>query len=335
MKVIWFNQWFTTIYHTIVEFKKLGYYIVASSSNPDHIYLTLADNKIAEPTGLTPGEYCEWALKVCKENHIDYFFPKKMREKISERMDEFSSIGTTTISDSVDILNNFQSKDAVYNELHYIGINPEYKIATTWEELLEYIKETKSNFETCCMKLDTDEGGASFRVIQDESNTTSKPGITIEQAIDFYMELSRKREASSKNTSPLKMMVMPLLSGPEISADCLYTKDGLVCLARSKMNNRVQVVHTPEDVQKYCEKIQYYYQFQYPFNVQFRWMGEELKLLEINPRISGGIHMTFPTGIVIPVLAVDKSISIPNHKEISKKSYRISQLETPILLDKG
>lgn len=325
-RVIWFNNWFTTIYYTIAEFKKLGYHIVASSSNPDQIYLTLADVKMHEPNSPSVDAYIKWALDVCKEHKVDYFFPKRMREEIASRADDFKSLGTTLVLDAIDILNKFNSKDAVYKELGYLGLNLEYKLATTPEELRTYIEEISKAFRSCCIKLDRDEGGSSFKVIRTE-DTVSSDGISLNEAVDFYNELCRKRNKQ------LNMLVMPLLAGPEISADCLYTEYGLICIARSKLNHRVQVVNTPEDVHKYCESIQSHYKFKYPFNVQFRWLEEDLKLLEINPRISGGIQMTFPTGIIIPVLAIDKSIDVSAHREICEKTYRVSQLETPILLD--
>jgi hypothetical protein len=91
---------------------------------------------------------------------------------------------------------------------------------------------------------------------------------------------------------------MELLDSPEISVDCYKSKQGFIAICREKIKDtRVQRIYYNEEISKICEKIGDIFNFRFPFNVQFRVAHNEisnkienLRLLEINPRMSGGTY---------------------------------------------
>ena len=75
---------------------------------------------------------------------------------------------------------------------------------------------------------------------------------------------------------------------------------------------------------------------QYPYNIQYRFYpNQQLKLLEINPRISGGIQQTCAaTNLNIPALALAQLLGQPcTYTPPAFKNYIVSHIEHPVVLN--
>ena len=98
---------------------------------------------------------------------------------------------------------------------------------------------------------------------------------------------------------------MEYLEGFEYSIDCLGLNGELfAAIPRKKIDSRVRAL---QDFPKFVElarKTEEKYKLPYIFNIQIKYSQGIPKLLEINPRMSGGLDASCLSGINFPYLAV-------------------------------
>lgn len=336
-KVVYFNQWFSSITEVIEDLKsKHGNKIefIASSKNPNHAYKTVVDKFIVEDWEEVPGDeeasmenYFNFIEKLCKTYNVDIFFAKKYAEYLATKKFELSMLGVFTILEPSERLCRFDSKVEVYDTLKEVeelkDFIPEYfKICGSNCESIEKAIEFFTSYKNeeidkkWCLKRDKDEGGASFRSINNKSFTyKSLDWFRVNECkTDEVLELIKDDPDNAK-----KLIFMELLDNPEISVDCYNSKNGFIALCRAKGKDRVQRIFFDKKLYDACYKIWETYKFQFPFNVQFRvekgkTIEDEkaLKLLEINPRMSGGTYYStlFDMNIAEAVL-----LDMVNHNE--------------------
>lgn len=332
--VIWFNQWFSTIHFVIkaLKYQRKDIMILASSRNKEHVYLTEADEVIYEPE--SGHGYAEFAIDVCKKYGVDIFFVKREMLTLSMYKPEFDRLGVQMVCDKFSSLNIFDNKDITYRLIRdttdKINI-PTYGVVKTAEELQnELHKFFNSGKKLAVIKNISDEGADSVRMVSANgiaSNTFVKgaPNLTISEqdAVLSYLKSKRK-----------PMMVMEYLKGPEVSVDCYISAKGDIAIPRFKMGKRVEEVRYHKEIMEQALAIGHMFKLEFPYNVQFRWLGDKPYLLEVNPRISGGIQFAIACGFNIPMYVVKdilyENYTLPELKE--GDCYRFTQIETPVML---
>ena len=72
-----------------------------------------------------------------------------------------------------------------------------------------------------------------------------------------------------------------------------------------------------------------------PINIQFRMDGKNFYLLEINPRMSGGLQLScLASGINIPDLAINRLLGVDKLWTVPDKKFcRVANIETPIIIE--
>ena len=131
------------------------------------------------------------------------------------------------------------------------------------------------------------------------------------------------------------MLLMPYLEGQEISVDCLRTKQGDIIIPRFKTDHRYSEICYDEERIAESRRILDALGLDVPVNIQFRSDGERYYLLEINPRMSGGLQLScLAAGINVPDIAVSQMIGVEKAWQYADRSkvYRVANLETPQLL---
>ena len=310
--VVYFNQWFSSITDVIADLKekhKDEIKIIASSRNKDHAYKDVVNKFIVEDWKETSNKeesmnnYIDWVLDLCNKYKVDYFFVKKHMEEVAKHKIDFALNGTFLVCDNYDTLLKLSKKSEVYDILKenevlrpYI---PEYYCGNDRDTILSLVDEASKCGETpYCFKLDTDEGGASFRKIE------QKP-VDFESLKQFRVNSISRTETIEmlggiKTDDLNKLLFMEVLDSPEVSVDCYKSKNGFIAICREKVaNSRVQKIYANEEISRICEEIGRTFHFLFPYNVQFRIVHGKDKddisnwrLLEINPRMSGGTYYT-------------------------------------------
>lgn len=334
---IWFNHWFSTAYHLINLMKNYdteNFYIIGSSTNPDAIYKRTCEEWYVEPAGMEGKEYIDFCLNFCKEHKIDVFVPRRYLVEIVKNADRFIQTGVKlfadTCSETIEMLEN-KLKTYEFFQDKMPNLIPKVHVAHSVLEFLTAYEELSACSSRVCYKLVADEGARSFRVVDNRIETgfglMEKPGTKI------TLEAAKKVLEQYDFTIPV--LLMPYLSGVEISADCLHTLSGNLVIPRYKTSKRYSEVILDQEIQEICSKMMDMLKLKMPMNIQFKMNDGQLYLLEINPRMSGGLQLSCEAaGINIPNIAINQLLGI--NKEWSYPdihSCKVAHIETPICLN--
>lgn len=349
VKVVYFNQWFSSAAWIMQDLKKRNkdeIKIIASSRNENHVYKGYVDEFIVEDWVETENHeesmknYVDFVLSLCKKYHVDYFFVKKHASAIMERENEFFFSGTYLISEKIDTLRALENKSEVYSKLkkdhRIIDYIPEYLNTKSLKLAVLYLKNHRGNNDLC-LKFNCDEGGASFRAIVDEEITQDSlyrfrvNQLTTDEAIQLAVNMD----------SVDRLIIMEKLDSPEISVDCYNSKNGFIAICREKQAGRVERIYYNKEIADICKIIGDGLLF--PFNVQFRYKAnskhtlDNLRLLEINTRMSGGTYYEIAQGLSIPDACLKDCMNREHEYNIEDflnfEDKFVTHLELPILLN--
>jgi biotin carboxylase len=315
-KNIWFNRWFNNAYYFInlINCSK-EFTIYGTNPNENTIIKLVCDYFELEPV-LLGNDYIDYCIDFCIKNHIDVFVPYHNLQLISENIFRFEEVGTKvlTLEDS-NLLNTIMDKAKLYEycrEFNLFNI-PEYYIVTNVNQFEEAYKKLTSNNNRVCMKPVNSAGGSGFRVISEAAGTINNLLGPINHKITY----DEVYKILSKQTSFEALMIMEYLDGYEYSIDCLaYDGKLLAAVPRKKVDSRVRALENIPELIELAKKTEDLLKIPYIFNIQVKYKNGIPKLLEINPRMSGGLNATCFSGINFPYIAIKlilgEDVNIPS-----------------------
>lgn len=324
MKKIWFNHWFSSIYHVINllrEDKDETYEIYVSWDKEHELMMAVADEFFLEPEGLESVDYMIWCFGQCKKRGIDIFIPRVERLELSKYIADFKCIGTQLMVEKHEVMNIFNNKVSTYKEMskydNLRGLVPKYCLVESKEDFTQGMEELKSyDVDNFVIKKAVDEGGKSF----------------IHFVEGRYMIPDKIREP---------YILMEYLRN-EVTCDCVTCGEDVYTIFRKKRGFSVHQVMRNEQVEENARSIIKEFGLKMPCSIQFRYDEDgELKLLEVNTRMSGGIQISsMGCGINLPLLAVESllgnkgynRLAVNKLKELENKVVTLTNIETPSIL---
>ena len=140
-------------------------------------------------------------------------------------------------------------------------------------------------------------------------------------------------EALSEREEFSPLMVMPNLSGDEVSVDCLQTGKGLIMLPRIKDTTRIERLCFQDDILEKTREVYDAVKLECPCNIQFKYLDGTPYFLEVNTRMSGGVQMAcMAGGVNIPSIAVNKLLGIEKDWNICREERYVTHVEVPVVL---
>ncbi len=333
MKRIWMNHWFSTAFNIIdlIRQDNDDIVIIGSNENEYSVIKNRCDEWYQEPI-LKDDEYVEFCLEFCKAHDIQYFLPRRGMLKISEYKGRFENIGVKVMMDDYHIVSTLNHKEKAYEFFaeNNIGIVPDFYIVKTITEFKTAYEKLLNKYKQICFKFEKDEGGKSFRLI--DNNRKGYASLFKKQntriTLDAVLDALSEREIFSP------IMIMPFLPDEEISVDCLNTTSGLIALPRIKGNAKYEILRFDKEIINICKDFQYKSGLECPYNIQFKYLDGIPYFLEVNTRMSGGVQMScYASGVNIPLLAL-KKLSGENVEWNCKYEEKIlAQVLHPITID--
>jgi len=331
-KRLWFNQWFSSAYNSIELIKRdehFDFSIIGSSQLDYSPVRRVCDEWYVEPPLESDDEYLAYSLDFCKRHSIDIVVPHKNMRIFCEHRDKFEKAGVLALVEKDPALFEMcDNKIAAYTFAAPFlpRAIPEYAAVCNEAEFIRAYNTFSSRYEKVCFKMARDEGGASFRVI-DSFIARLEEDVREKWLAALY---EYRVKTADKNTA---LIVMPYLMGKEISVDALQTKQGLILIPRYKQSNRREIIRYPDDVIRFCQTFYDHAGLTGPANIQFRYHGDTLYLLEINTRMSGGIgYSCLATGVNMPNIAINQLLGIHKEWSLARKETLVSYIETPLIL---
>ncbi len=199
------------------------------------------------------------------------------------------------------------SKDMLYKALP--DISPYWTEQTSLTEVEEFI-DKYSDGESCYIKLHSGYGSRGTKKIVSDKTWLSGFADQKPEAFGSSFPLS-----SIQNLDPdIDFMLLETLPGAEYSIDCVFNKESSLVFygVREREFTRNGICHTAKFVVdqdneflEFINRVREEYSFRYNINIQARRDKKgRLKLLEINPRISGSIGSFVSAGYNLPALGL-------------------------------
>ena len=331
---VWFNHWFSTVYRLIElikEDEEEEIFVVGTNLQIDSVIQKVCDEWYEEPR-ISGEDYILYCLDFCRQHNINVFVPRRNMVEISKNKSRFEKIGVKVLADDYKVIEFLNDKAATYEHFrNYENINiPDYFKVNNAKDFADAYNTLRENHSQVCVKFVRDEGGMSFRKIIENVNEFERlkmyQGTSISYN-DLYAALSTRETFDD-------LMVMPYLDGLEVSVDCMRTDTGTIAIPRIKSPTRQERVVYDLEIISMTANVLNKVNLQYPCNVQFRYDGDTLYLLEINTRMSGGLQMScLASGVNIPNIALNKLLGKDLQWNIDDETDKIvSYIEIPEII---
>ncbi len=333
--IIWFNHWFSTAYHLINMMRegREDCRVIGSGRTETTVFREACDEWFVEPTDISDNDYADWCVEFAKAHSVDVFVPRRALVEIISRADKFEAIGTRLFADkNADLAVKLDDKIETYKlfEKSIPEIIPPVFKATNISEFKSACENIQSSWKRACYKLAIDEGASTFRVIDE----TIEDASALHRCAGSKITMAAALKVLSGYDFSIPILVMPYLYGYEISCDCLETSKGRIIIPRYKMGSRYSKIKPNAEIIGFCNRIMDTIHLTMPMNIQFRCHEDTPYLLEINPRMSGGLQLSCKAADVnIPAIALSELLGENAEFTIPEIIERqISNIEYPILL---
>ena len=330
MTRIWMNHWFSTAYNIVNLIKQddPDFLVIGSNENFGSPIRTVCNEWYQEPTLKDEAYFC---LEFCQKHYIDVFLPRRGMLEISKQISRFEAVGTKVMVDDYNLISVLNRKDEAYElfKKEEIGIVPEYRMVTAVEQFCRGYSELKDQYKQVCFKFIKDEGGKSFRLI--DNSRTGYAALFKKQTTRMTYDAAVAALSEKEAFSPI--MLMPYLPNEEISVDCLKTKSGIIMMPRVKGATRVEKIRYDADILATCQRFFERIPLEMPCNIQFKYLEGIPYMLEVNTRMSGGVQMAcLGSGVNIPNIAVNKLIGIDKQWTNNYEEKQVSHIEIPVVI---
>ena len=309
MQRVWFNKTFSSVAAAIRLIREADtagdYHIVCSSTNPYAPAFLAAHQSVVEPGGLKGEAYLDWCLHFCRENGIDIFIPGKEASLVSAAREQFASQGTRVLCvASQDVLHLLHDKARFYQTVDLKLAPPAaFRVVENVEQFDAAYRELRQEHPKLCVKPSVSVYGLGFSVLDEERSSAQ----LLLEGVQYHIGLEDLRRGFAAMESFRTMLVMEYLDGHEYSVDCVGDNGRLVCAIprkKPKVVGHGQTIDMHDDILESTRQLTAAYGLNGVFNVQFREGRNGPSLLEINPRMSGGIAMACLAGPNLPYLAL-------------------------------
>jgi hypothetical protein len=303
---IWFNKSLSSITHIIKgiqESDTTGQLSLIVTHPEKDLRAQLSGAAFYVEPNLSGAAYREWALAFCVQHAVQVFVCGKQARYLADFVEEFNAVGTQLlVAASSANFKVLDDKDLAYTTMNEGGLGdivPLYDVCTT-QSRFRHAVTMLAQLGQVCFKPTVSIFGIGFRIISD---SVTKTGFDRLLSGDVTYISERELDVLMDETPTFKpLMVMPYLGGDERSIDCLAHEGQLVaCVIRRKVGQGQVLESNPELVQ-WVSQLTTLFGLDNCFNAQFREKDGKYYLLEINPRLSGGAHYTFHSGLNLPYL---------------------------------
>jgi len=334
---VWFNKTFSTInavFENLRQSLPAGEVMIVCTHNHHNATAFLAaDEHHLEPSGLTGEAYLDWCVDFCQEHRIDVFWPGKEAALISLHHKRFKIIGSKVLSvagyHTLSMLNN---KAEFYATLPpHVAETMEFIAVDNLSAFDRAVLQLSSRHDSLCVKPAVSVNGLGFRILD-----TQRDSIThLLKGIEYQIPLSELRLGLFNTSNFDTLLVMEHLQGPEWSVDCAGKNGELLCAVqrkKSQLPGHGQQIDNNADIQGMVERLTAHFKLNGIFNIQFKEGKHGPRLLEINPRPSGGFGMACLAGADLASMAWRGFRGEAVEAPVIRYGLRVAEIKTAVVL---
>ncbi len=335
---IWFNLTFSTIHAVFRSLRQsvpAGEITLICTHTQAHAaaFLT-ADESYLEPGELTEQEYLEWCVDFCRLHNIQLFWPGKAAAFISKHPEFFQAIGVQVLSvadfDTLTLLHNkadfYTALSAeVAQTMDFIAVNDR-------DGFDNAVADLSAKHQELCVKPAVSVFGLGFRILD-----TQRDSITqLLKGVEYQIPLQELRLGMVNTPEFATLLVMEHLGGPEWSVDCAGRHGELLCAVQRKKSQLAgggQTIDNNADIDDMVARLTAHYRLNGLFNIQFKEGVHGVRLLEINPRPSGGFGMACLSGANLAQIALQSIKGEPFEPPSIRYGLRVAEVNTPVIVN--
>ena len=299
---VWYNSNFSSIHRVLALIRQADtakqFTLLCSHRKPDFLGFVTADEHFLEP--LEGEAYVDWCLATAKEQQVDVLIPFRAAARIAERRAEFEAQGTRLLEvASPEVLNALHNKIACHQSLaahpDWLSLHRTFEGAEGFAATHAAMREQLPG-ALLCVKPSVGVYGKGFYVLDEGLPLpTAMPSATPGELAARY----------AQDASP--QLFMEFLPGPEFSVDAIADHGTPIrhVIRQKAPHRRWQNLIAHEGISTMVDGLVRHFGLNGLFNVQLRTAADgTVKLLEINPRPSGGTGMSCLSGINLPYWAL-------------------------------
>jgi carbamoylphosphate synthase large subunit len=334
---IWFNKTFSTI-GAVFRQLKAGYpngevTIVCTHTHRTATAFLAADEAYIEPSELHGLDYIVWCIEFCREHHIDVFWPGKEAALACKNREEFEAAGVHLMvaadHETLTLLNN---KAHFYADLpKEVALAMDFIAVNDAEAFDQAVKALSSQHKRLCVKPAVSVYGLGFRILDQERDSI----VHLLKGVEYQIPLPELYQGMQRTPHFDTLLVMEHLGGPEWSVDCAARCGELLCAVQRKKSplaGHGQSIDDNSDIAGMTLRLVRHYRLNGLINIQYKEGESGPRLLEINPRPSGGFGMACLAGANLAKIALEAIKG--NRPEIPALRYglKVSEINTPVVL---
>jgi hypothetical protein len=334
---IWFNKTFSTISAVL---RNLRQSVPAGEITLicTHTHLTAAaflaaDESYLEPSELNGQAYVEWCMDFCHQHNISLFWPGKEAALISKYHVLFQAIGVQVLSVAdYDTLTLLHDKADFYADLNPdVAKIMDFIAVNNCDEFDSAVAELSAKHERLCVKPAVSVFGLGFRILDAQRDSITQ----LLKGVEYQIPLHELRQGMNNTQQFNTLLVMEHLSGPEWSVDCAGKHGELLCAVQRKKSPLVghgQSIDNNAEIQGMVTRLTAHYRLNGLFNIQFKEGVNGPRLLEINPRPSGGFGMACLSGANLAYIALQSIKGKVFQPPVIRYGLKVTEVNTPVVL---
>jgi len=306
---IWFNKTFSTIHavfrnlHQSVPAGEIT--LICTHTHAHAAAFSAADESYLEPAELVEQAYLEWCVDFCRRHNIQLFWPGKEAALISKHHALFQAIGVQVLSVAdADTLKLLHNKADFYTDLSAeVAQTMDFIAVNDRDEFDAAVTELSAKHQRLCVKPAVSVFGLGFRVLDTERDSISQ----LLNGVEYQIPMQELRQGMANTPQFATLLVMEHLGGPEWSVDCAGRHGDLLCAVQRKKSQLAgggQTIDNNADIGGMVARLAAHYRLNGLFNIQFKEGAHGVRLLEINPRPSGGFGMACLSGANLAQIAL-------------------------------
>lgn len=326
MALIWFNQGYSSVRDALVMIREEAggsVRLFASHKDPHAPVMHFADEVLIEPaikqsTPQGTEDYLAFCLQTCEAKGVDLFVAQSGRAILAPHHEAFAAIGTklSTPADGA-TLKLIDDKARFYEAAVAAGIpmpwTQEISDADGFDAALCAL--ANANLSACVKPPKGVFGGGFWKIKQGKRlfDTLMNPdGHEIEAGIMRHALQSALGQ---------RLLVLEYLAGPEWSLDCVCQNGELVVGVGRRKLGRAQRLEVDGPIYDIARQAIRHFGLSGLINVQCKAAdpdGNDVRLLEINTRMSGGCLYTRYSGVKLPWVHVALELGLLDRTDIAQ-----------------
>jgi hypothetical protein len=334
---IWFNKTFSTIGSVFRQFKA-GYpngevVIVCTHTHRTATAFLAADEAYLEPSELHGQDYIDWCLDFCREHRIELFWPGKEAALACKSRERFESDGVRLMAAAdYPTLTLLHNKADFYTDLpEDVALAMDFVVVNDAEGFDRAVETLSMKHKRLCVKPAVSVYGLGFRILDRERDSISH----LLKGVEYQIPLRELRGGMAHTPHFDTLLVMEHLGGPEWSVDCAARHGELLCAVQRKKSplaGHGQSIDNSSAIGGMTERLIRHYRLNGLVNIQYKEGEFGPRLLEINPRPSGGFGMACLAGANLARIALEGFKGETPEIPPLRYGLRISEINTPVIL---